>query len=345
LRPHTLTVPKPLVPIAGKPIVQRLAEDIVKIYDGKVDEIAFIIGDFGKEVEQSLLEVAADLGAKGSIYYQDEPLGTAHAIWMAEQSMDGEIIIAFADTLFRADFVLDRSRDGVIWVKRVDNPSSFGVVTLDQDGVIVDLVEKPQEFVSDLAIIGIYYIKDGAALREEIRNLIDNDIREKGEYQLTNALENLKDKGTAFLPGTVKEWMDCGNKNAVLDTTQKVLHHLEENGEALVSDNVKLINSVIIPPCHIGENVEISHSVIGPNVSIGDNTVLKGTVMEGSIVGYNSHVRNIVLKNSMIGNHAEITVSYFSQARAFAATAADKNTDIMYVLSFIFASFFLYRKD
>lgn len=306
LRPHTLTVPKPLVPIAGKPIVQRLAEDIVKIYDGKVEEIAFIIGDFGKEVEQSLLEVASDLGAKGSIYYQNEPLGTAHAIWMAQQSMDGEIIIAFADTLFRADFVLDKSKDGVIWVKRVDNPSSFGVVTLNQEGVIVDLVEKPQEFVSDLAIIGIYYIKDGAALREEIRNLIDNDIREKGEYQLTNALENLKDKGTQFLPGKVEEWMDCGNKTAVLDTTERVLKHKHQNGESLVSADVKLINSVIVPPCHIGKNVEISHSVVGPNVSIADNTVISGSVMEGSIVGHNSHVRNIVLKNSMIGNYAVV---------------------------------------
>ncbi len=304
LRPHTLTVPKPLVPIAGKPIVQRLCEDIVDLYQGNVEEIAFVIGDFGAQVEQDLREIAAGLGAKGSIYYQDSPEGTAHAIWMARESMDGEIIIAFADTLFQAHFTLDREKDGAIWVKRVDNPSSFGVVTLNEYGIIQEMVEKPQEFVSDLAIIGIYYIREGERLRDEIQHLIDNDLREKGEYQLTNALENMKDKGAQFVPGQVNDWMDCGNKAAVLDTTHKILDYDTAANKPLVADNLQLTNSIVIPPCYIGEGVVLENSVVGPHVAIGHNTHIRNSVIQSSIVGDNSSVTNAVIDNTMVGNQA-----------------------------------------
>ncbi|MFB0997211.1 MAG: nucleotidyltransferase family protein, partial [Flavobacteriales bacterium] len=206
LRPHTLTVPKPLLPVAGKPIVQRLVEDIAKVSDENIDEIAFIIGDFGTETEEQLKEIAKSLGAKGSVYHQDEALGTAHAILCAKYSIEGNVVVAFADTLFRADFKLDTENDGIIWVNQIDNPSAFGVVKLDEEGTITDFVEKPKEFVSDLAIIGIYYFKRGEKLRNELQYLIDNDIRENGEYQITNALENMKQKGAKFKTGQVTAW-------------------------------------------------------------------------------------------------------------------------------------------
>ncbi|MEM7036930.1 MAG: sugar phosphate nucleotidyltransferase [Bacteroidota bacterium] len=306
LRPHTLTTPKPLYPIAGKPIVQRLVEDIVALYDGKVEEIAFVIGDFGAAVEQQLKDIAAGLGAVGRIYYQDEPLGTAHAIWMAQEVMDGEVIIAFADTLFVANFKLDRTKDGAIWVKAVEDPRAFGVVTLNEDGIIDELVEKPQEFVSDLAIIGIYYIRDGAALREEIRHLLDNDLKEKGEFQLTNALENMKQKGAQLVPGKVDEWMDCGNKANVLDTTQRILDLKTAAGENLVAADLQSEHSVVIPPCHIGSGVTLKNAIIGPHVSIGDNTSIENSVIAVSIVGEDSKIADAVLKNSMVGNHAAV---------------------------------------
>jgi glucose-1-phosphate thymidylyltransferase len=212
LRPHTLTVPKPLIPVAGKPIVQRLVEGITKVCGEKVDEIAFIIGDFGTEVENELKNLAQSLGAKGSIYYQEQALGTAHAILCAKESLDGKVVVAFADTLFRANFTLDGDADGIIWVNQIEDPRAFGVVKLDANNVITDFVEKPEHFVSDLAIIGIYYFKDGKNLANELQYLIDNDIKDKGEYQLTNALENMKNKGVKFKPGQVDEWLDCGNK-------------------------------------------------------------------------------------------------------------------------------------
>lgn len=305
MRPHTLTTPKPLIPIAGKPMVQRIVEDITKVCDEKVDEIAFVVGRFGQEAEDNLVKVAQSLGAKGSIYYQDQPLGTAHAIMCAKECVTGKVVVAFADTLFKADFKLDSSQEGIIWVQKVDDPRPFGVVKLDANNVITDFVEKPQEFISDLAIIGIYYFKDGDYLKKELQYLLDNDIREKGEYQLTNALENMKAKGTKFTPGKVSEWLDCGNKDATVYTNQRILEYLK--GTGIVSKTHNNIDSKIIEPCYIGENVQLLNSVVGPHVSIGDNCVIENSVIKNTIIQTNSKIRGADITNSMIGNYVEYT--------------------------------------
>lgn len=310
LRPHTLTVPKPLIPIAGKPIVQRLVEDIAKVAGEPIEEIAFIIGDFGQEVVDSLIHIAESLGAKGSVYTQDEPLGTAHAIKCAEKSMQGDVIVAFADTLFRADFVLDKNSDGVIWVKKVEDPSAFGVVKLDDYGFITDFIEKPQVFVSDLAIIGIYYFKSAENLMKEINYLIDNDIKAGGEYQLTEALENLRQKGAKFSLGKVDDWMDCGNKNATVETNGKILEY-EKDNMAKHPASAKIENSLIIPPCFIGENVEIINSKIGPYVSLGNGTKVINSNIETSLIQEKTMINHGNLSNSMIGNNAQ----YYGVAR------------------------------
>ncbi|CAA7390099.1 sugar phosphate nucleotidyltransferase [Chryseobacterium fistulae] len=310
LRPHTLTVPKPLIPIAGKPIVQRLVEDIAKVAGENIEEVAFIIGDFGSEIEKSLLKIAEKLGAKGSIYHQNDPLGTAHAIKCAEASMQGDVVIAFADTLFRADFQLDKNSDGVIWVKSVEDPSSFGVVKLDNSGFITDFVEKPETFVSDLAIIGIYYFNSAEKLMQEINYIMDNDIKNGGEYQLTTALENLRAKGAKFTLGKVNDWMDCGNKNATVETNSKILGYEKEAMNKYPASAV-IENSLIISPCFIGENVKISNSKIGPGVSLGNNTVIVNSNIENSLIQENTKINHGNLSNSMIGNAAQ----YYGIAR------------------------------
>ena len=171
LRPHTLTIPKPLIPIAGKPIVHRLVEDIAGVLNQDIEEVAFIIHEsFGKKVEDELIAIAEKLGAKGTIYYQNEALGTGHAIMCAKDSLTGSAVIAYADTLIRAKFDLDQTADSVIWVKQVEQPEAFGVVNLNDNNEIIELVEKPQEFVSDLAVIGIYYFKDVAVLKNELQS-------------------------------------------------------------------------------------------------------------------------------------------------------------------------------
>ncbi|MGU3377203.1 sugar phosphate nucleotidyltransferase [Chryseobacterium sp. M5A1_1a] len=310
LRPHTLTVPKPLIPIAGKPIVQRLVEDIAKVAGEKIEEVAFIIGDFGAEIEKSLIQIAEKLGAKGSIYYQNDPLGTAHAIKCAEQSMQGDVVIAFADTLFRADFQLDKNSDGVIWVKSVEDPSAFGVVKLDNYGFITDFVEKPQTFVSDLAIIGIYYFNSAEKLMDEINYIMENNIKNGGEYQLTTALENLRAKGAKFTLGKVNDWMDCGNKNATVETNSKILEYEKENMANYPASAV-IENSLIIQPCFIGENVKVSNSKVGPGVSLGNNTTVVNSNIENSLIQENTRINHGNLSNSMIGNSAQ----YFGVAR------------------------------
>ena len=304
MRPHTLTVPKPLIPIAGKPIVQRLVEEIAKVSNDKIDEIAFIIGDFGKEVENTLCDIAENLGAKASIYYQTEALGTAHAIHCAAPSLSDKVVVAFADTLFKADFVLDADADSVIWVQKVEDPSAFGVVKLGEDSKITDFVEKPQEFVSDLAIIGIYYFKDGENLKNELQYLLDNKVVVNGEYQLTDALENMKNKGLVFKPGQVIEWMDCGNKDATVHTNQRILEYHKD--DELVCSSASHENSIIIPPCYIGENVKIVNSVVGPHVSVGSGSTVSNTLVRNSIIQRDSNLENLNLDNSMVGNHVDI---------------------------------------
>ena len=304
MRPHTLTVPKPLIPVAGKPIVQRLVEDIIKVCGEKVEEIAYVVGRFGAEVEKNLVQIAEGLGAKGTIHYQDEALGTAHAIMCAQSALTGKVVVAFADTLFKADFVMDTNKEGIIWVQKIENPSAFGVVKLDAEGNITDFVEKPETFVSDLAIIGIYYFKDGDYLKSELKYLLDNDIKEKGEYQLTNALENMKKKGTKFVPGKVTEWLDCGNKDATVYTNQRVLEFDKE--KQLIANDAVIENSTIIKPCFIGSGVKITNSVVGPHVSIGKGSSIESSVVSNSIIQTSAKIKNANITNSMVGNSAEV---------------------------------------
>jgi len=307
MRPHTLTTAKPLIPVAGKPIVQRLVEDITKVCGQKVNEIAFVIGpDFGTEVEQNLVKVAESQGAKGSIYYQEKALGTAHAIMCAKDAIKGKTVVAFADTLFKADFVMDTNQEGVIWVQKIEDPSQFGVVKLNNEGIITDFVEKPTQFVSVLAIIGIYYFKDGDYLKSELQYLLDNNITEKGEFQLTNALENMKRKGTRFVPGQVSEWLDCGNKNATVYTNQRVLEF--DKGKAhLKGKNIKNTNSVIVEPCFIGDDVELTNAVVGPHASIGARSKVSGAIVKNAIVQQDCKITAAVVANSMLGVGAEVS--------------------------------------
>jgi len=302
LRPHTLTVPKPLIPIAGKPIVQRLVEDITRVCGQKVDEIAFVIGDFGAVVEAELLEIAKSLNAKGAIYHQDEALGTAHAILCAKKALKGPVVIAFADTLFRADFTLDAEKDGIIWVQKVKDPKAYGVVKMNENDVITDFIEKPQEFVSDLAIIGIYFFKDGLKLGDELQYLIDNNIKEKGEFQLTNALENMKQKGAKFYPGKVDEWLDCGNPVAAVHANKRVLEYTA-NDESRKALNIE--NAEILEPCFIGSNVQLKNCTIGPYVSIGNNTCITNSTIKNTIIQNNTTIIDADLEDSMIGNRVE----------------------------------------
>ncbi|MBZ9630897.1 nucleotidyltransferase [Salegentibacter sp. LM13S] len=308
LRPHTLTIPKPLIPVAGKPIVHRLVEDIAKVLNQPIDEIAFILGDpafFGEDVVASLKDLAKGLNAKASIYRQDQPLGTGHAIMSAKESLSGPAVVAYADTLIKADFKLDKDADGVIWTKKVDNPEAFGVVNLNEKDEIIELVEKPTEFVSDQAVIGIYYFKDIAVLKEKLEEVLNENLMHGGEYQINDGIKKMMAEDRVFKTGTVDEWMDCGNKNVTVETNGRMLNFLHQDGEKLISDSVKITNSEITEPCYIGENVELVNAKIGPNVSVGDGTKITDAEIKNSLIQTFAEVKNAKLDNAMIGNFAK----------------------------------------
>ena len=305
LRPHTLTLPKPLIPVGGKAIVHRLVEDIASVCADPITEIGFVIGDFGKEVEEELVAVAERLGAKGKIFYQTTPLGTAHAVLCAEELLEGPVVVAFADTLFKADFKIDPNVDGILWVKQIEDPSAFGVIKMNDAGDIIDFVEKPQTFVSDLAMIGAYYFKSGEELKTELDYLIDNNVMKGGEFQLPDALRRLTEKGKKFKPGKVEEWLDCGNKEVTVYTNQRVLEFDKAKSLKLVHPSVTLKDSILIEPCFIGENVVIQNSIIGPHVSIGSDSKISDSMIKNSILQKNVTVNDANIFDSMLGNFAK----------------------------------------
>ncbi len=306
LRPHTLTIPKPLIPVAGKPIVHQLVTEIAQLLNEPIEEIAFILGDpawFGDEVVEKLKELAVSLGAKPSIYRQLNPLGTGHAIMCAKESLQGPAVIAYADTLIKATFNLDKTADAVIWTKKVKNPEAYGVVKLNENQEIIELVEKPQKFVSNQAVIGIYYFKDVGVLKNELQYVLDNNIINGGEYQINDGIKRMMANGKLFKTGAVDEWMDCGNKDVTVETNTKMLQFLQQDKKTLISDTVTLENATIIEPCFIDEEVIIKNSTVGPYVSVGKGTIIEDSNVKESIIQSHSTIKNAKFNKAMIGNH------------------------------------------
>lgn len=302
LRPHTHTTPKPLLPIAGRSMIERIVATFAKTLHQPIEEIAFVLGDFGTAVEEELRGLSRKFGAACSIYHQDKALGTAHAVYCAADSMQGEVIVAFADTLFESKAKVDvGGADAAIWLKEVENPSSFGVARMEGDR-IAGFVEKPKEPVSNLAIIGVYYFRKGEDLRAELAHIIDNDIKSpRGEYELTDAIEALLEKGNVFKPATVDTWLDCGTIQSWIDTTTHVLRHSATPPETITHENC-----TFTAPVFVGENVVLKNCHIGPDVAIEAGAKVEDSTLHSSILNAGSHVADSRLENSSVGAHAAI---------------------------------------
>tara|TARA_B110000444_G_scaffold106476_1_gene100694 strand:+ start:2384 stop:3400 length:1017 start_codon:yes stop_codon:yes gene_type:complete len=323
LRPQTLTTPKPLVSIAGTPILEQLVRDTVKLIDEAIEEIVFIIGDplfFDKLVEENLKTLAKKYNAKVSIYRQLNPLGTGHAIMCAKNSLNGRAIVIYPDTLVKIEEKFDKNSDVVIWTKQVDNPELYGVVKLNSNKEIIDLVEKPFKFVSDLAVIGIYYFKEISQLKDKLEIVIANNNMSSGEYQINDGLLAMMKEGRKFSVGKVIEWLDCGNVKKCVTANKTMLTFLEEDGVQLISKKINLENSEIIPPCSIADGVIIKNSCVGPHVSIGLDSEILNSTISNSIIQRNSKIRNAKIQKSMIGNNCiydgkaeEINIGDFSE--------------------------------
>ena len=305
LRPFTLTCPKPLLPINDKPIVEHLIDQINSKLTTQIDEIIYILGDesyFNSDVVTSLTLIADKYNAKTKVYRQLDQLGTGHAIMCAEDSLEGPSIIAYADTMIQGQISIDPNVDGIIWVKKVENPSSYGVVSLDEKKNIIDLIEKPQKYISDLAVVGIYYFKDISTIRDELKIHLNEKLSPGKEYLLNYGIERMIEKKKVFKSQEIETWMDCGTPKLLIESAKKIMNSQiipEENNSFTQSGNVKIIH-----PVFIGKNVKIKDSEIGPFVSIGDNTDISNSNIESTLIYKNVRVSNADIANSILGAYS-----------------------------------------
>lgn len=300
LRPLTYTQPKPLIPVAGKAIINFIVDQLV---EAGIKEFVFIIGYLGEKIKLHIENEYPDL--KCDFVNQESRQGLGHAIWTARKSLieAEEIFIVLGDTIFDVDFkkMIDLPYS-CLGIAKVDDPRKFGVVELNEDGFISKVVEKPKIPRSNLAIVGLYKIKEVNTLIEAIQYNIDNNIRTVGEFQLTDGLMRMLEKGVEMKSSTVNNWFDCGKKEILLETNATLLDKVsfQKNG-------TNHENSIIIPPVSIGKNCKIMHSIIGPHVAVGDNTTISSSIIKDSIIGNYTSIKDIVLKHSVVGSDAAIT--------------------------------------
>jgi glucose-1-phosphate thymidylyltransferase len=305
LRPFTLTCPKPLLKIIDKPIVEHLIDQITSRLTTQIDEIIYILGDeayFNSDVVSSLTLIAKKYNAKTKVYRQLDQLGTGHAIMCAEESLNGPSIVAYADTMIQGQISIAPDVDGIIWVKKVEDPSSYGVVSLDEKNNIIDLIEKPHKYVSDLAVVGIYYFKDISVIRDELKIHLNDKLNPGKEYLLNYGIERMIEKKRVFKSQEIETWMDCGTPKLLIESAKKIMSSqiiLEENNSFIKSGNVK-----ITQPVFIGKNVKIKDSEIGPFVSIGDDTEISNSNIESTLIYKNVKVSNADIKNSILGQYS-----------------------------------------
>ncbi len=307
LRPHTHVTPKPLLPVLGITIVERIVRTFVNLVPHKITDAVFVLGDFPAEVQEKLTEMCTKMGIDSEFGFQKEALGTAHAVYCAAEHLDGELIVIFADTLFYTHEPLNTEADIVAYVKQVTDPRRFGVVARDEEGRVTELIEKPNHDRFKEALIGIYYIKNGAQFRDTIAHMMENKlVGTRGEYEVTDALDMMMKAGAALETASVTDWLDCGTLSALAETTQFIL---DREGNQLFGD---LINTTIIEPVYVGPGVTIRDSVIGPYTSIESGAEVNGSVVKHSIIFSNAEVADVVMDRSFIGHSAVIKQSAFS---------------------------------
>jgi glucose-1-phosphate thymidylyltransferase len=296
LRPLTYTRPKPLLNVAGKPVLGHVLDALQGL---DVEEVTFIIGYLGDQIREY---VASNYPFPARFVEQNELLGQAHALWLARESLAGEILIIFVDTIFEADLAeIGRlTADGVIYTKEVEDPRRFGVVRVEgADQTVVKLIEKPDGFDDRQAIIGVYYVRDGAWLARSIGSLLERQQQTKGEYYLADALQLMIDDGAHFVAREVSVWEDCGKPETVLGTNRYLLDHGHGDHGDLAP-----VNSVIVDPVHLGHGVQLIDAIVGPYATVADGAIVRRSIVSDSIVGKGALVEDSVLSGSLIGDEA-----------------------------------------
>lgn len=302
LRPHTYTRPKPLINVAGKAVLGHILDKFAGV---DVEEFVIVYGYLG---EQIMRYMEAEYGHYHATFVeQKEMLGQAHAIWLCREHVSGPALIVFVDTIFEADLsqLNTESADGVIYAKEVPDPRRFGVVLRDGDGVITRFIEKPSSMEDNLAVIGLYYVRDGAALMQACQELMDRQIQTQGEFFLADAFNLMIERGARLRVETIDVWKDCGKPETVLDTNRYLLEHGHDN-----SATVQAGQAIIIPPVHIHPTAELVNSVIGPYVTIGASCHVESSVVRNSIIDEGAQIIDAMLDESLVGKQAVIEGRY-----------------------------------
>jgi glucose-1-phosphate thymidylyltransferase len=300
LRPHTNTQPKALVPVAGKAIISHIVDNLVA---AGMKEFIFIVSFLGDKIESYIRSRYKNIRCE--FILQTPRIGSGHAVWLAKDFIgdSDELVIALGDTIFDIDakkFL--GSKHSALGVKKVDDPRHFGVAEVNDDGVITKLAEKPPIPKSNLALVGLYKIKEAKQLMLALDENIKNNFKTHDEFQLTDGIMKLVSNGVIINAFTVEDWFDCGSKENLLDTNAVML----SKAEALKKKKYSFENSVVIPPVSIPDNCNIRNSIIGPNVSVGENTIITDSVLRDAIIGSDSEIKNSVLHHSIIGNDATL---------------------------------------
>ncbi|HKY60562.1 MAG TPA: sugar phosphate nucleotidyltransferase [Gemmatimonadota bacterium] len=297
LRPHTHTLPKVLLPVAGRPIIGHILSDLRVL---QPHEVRLIVGYRGERLEAYVREEFPDLAVR--IVWQKDQLGLGHAVLQGlVEGEDEPVLVVLGDTVFDVDYAaFVAGGENVLGVRSVPDPERFGIVELDGDGRIEQLVEKPAEPKTDLALVGLYYVSNGELLRRAIAGLVDDDARTKGEYQLTDALQRMIEQGHVFVPFRIGNWFDCGKPETLLDTNRALLDRRPQEIPAEFED------ARIVPPVAIGPDCTIARAVVGPFVTLRRNAVVHESVVRDSIIGEGASVRGCVLERSIVGPGASL---------------------------------------
>lgn len=304
MRPHTWSKPKPLLNVAGKPVLGHILDKLADL-DVDVEELIFIVGWLGEQIEEYY--AASGYTYPARYVEQRELLGQAHAIWLAREYLTGSVLIIFVDTIFDADLSgLETSGlDGVLYVREVQDPRRFGVTVLGEDGLVTRLVEKPASFDNRLVVIGVYYVHDASWMLRAIEELMAQNIQTKGEFYLADAYTLMIEQGARFGVREVSVWEDCGTPQDVLRTNRFLLEHGRDNGSDLAGSN-----SVILPPVYIAPSAQVEHSIIGPYVTIAEDSVVKQSIIRDSIIDEGAYIDDTMLDRSLIGKDAVVRGRY-----------------------------------